>query len=104
MNFDANRGLLIINEKKRKSILVDNIDYLQANVNYTFIYLKSKKTVYVPFSLMKIDRLISAQGFVRIHQSFLVNQNSIAAISSKELFLTDNTILPISRRHKKNLK
>lgn len=103
MIYDANRGLLIINEKKRKSILVDNICYLQSNVNYTAIYLKNKKMIYVPFSLMKIDRLISNQGFVRIHQSFLVNQDTIAAISSKEVHLSDNTILPISRRHKKNL-
>ena len=103
MLFDANRGLLIINEKKRKSILVDNICYLQSNINYTAIYLKSKKMIYVPFSLMKIDRLICSQGFVRIHQSFLVNQDTIAAITPKEVHLIDNTILPVSRRHKKNL-
>ncbi|PWK27154.1 two-component system LytT family response regulator [Arcicella aurantiaca] len=103
MTFDANRGLLTINEKKRKSILVNNIVYLQSNINYTAIYLRDGKMIYVPFSLSKIDRLISSVGFVRIHQSYLVNDDAIAAICPTEIHLVNNTVLPVSRRHKKNL-
>lgn len=103
MKFEANRGLLVINEKKRKTLFVEDIAYLQSNVNYTAIYLISGKMVYVPFSLMKIDRLINSVGFVRVHQSYLVNQSLIAAICPTEVHLINNITLPVSRRHKKNL-
>ena len=54
-----------------------NILYCKADDNYTQIFLTDSKTKLVSKTLKHFETLLSKNGFVRIHKSYLVNVNFI---------------------------
>ena len=82
-------------EEKEKSII---IPYKAGSEVYTYreiLYLESKDIV-VYEKLNAYEEQLK-DGFVRVHQSYLVNMQFIKRIDRKELLLQDNTVLPVSK-------
>jgi two-component system, LytTR family, response regulator len=104
MRFDANRKLLVINEKTKRVVHIDTIAHFEASVNYTIIHLTNFRTITIPFSLAKINLLLADFEFIRFHRSFLVNKKSITEITESGVCLRGVYTLPISRRFRIKLK
>lgn len=51
-------------------------------------------------SLKEVMDEISMPEFIRIHKSFVVNKLMITRFNAKEVYLKDNTVLPIGRVYK----
>ena len=83
-------------------VLVHDIVYCQSDNNYTFIYLKNNKKILVSKPLKEYDDLITDEGFLRIHQSYLINQNEIQSFnkSQQTVTLCNGIVLPVSSRKK----
>lgn len=73
--------------------------YLHAEGNYSTIYTKEKKIV-LRKSLVTLEPTLSS-NFMRIHKSYIINRQYIKTITDDEIFLKDNSILPLSRHYKK---
>jgi two-component system LytT family response regulator len=74
----------------------------EANGNYTFIYIKDKERIIVPKTIKIFEDLLAKNGFIRIHQSHLINQIYIDEIRLKKnvILLKNGDQLPVSRKYK----
>ncbi|MBL4708005.1 MAG: response regulator transcription factor [Flavobacteriales bacterium] len=74
----------------------------EANGNYTFIYINDKERIIVPKTIKVFEELLTNNGFIRIHQSHLINQKYLEEIRIKKnlIFLKNGVQLPISRKYK----
>lgn len=51
-----------------------------------------------------LEALLSGSGFVRCHQSYLVNSRHVRSLNSSAVVLSDGTKLPVSRTYLKKMK
>lgn len=75
---------------------LNTIRYVEAEGNYLNIYCDAKKYV-IRQSLETFLKDVNNAIFFRIHRSFIVNIQKVVRFSKKEIILSENTILPISR-------
>lgn len=105
-NFQTNRQPSKIVLRTADSIHViqlDNIIRLQADGAYTTFYISGRKPVVVSKNLKEYDTLLENNGFIRTHQSHLVNTKYIECyhkIDGGSLGLTDKTQVPVATRFK----
>lgn len=83
-------------------VSIDDIVYAQAESNYTTIVLNQNKQVIVSKPLKEYEELLADKGFLRIHQSYLVNTIYIQFFDKIEhtLQLNTNAVLPVASRKK----
>lgn len=84
----------------------ENINYFESDNYYSIIHLKTGEKLMVSKTLKEYDKLLSADGFFRIHQKFLVRVAEINKYSKAEggfVVLKDGTQLTVSRRKKEAL-
>lgn len=86
---------------------INEIIRCESKDNYTMFYLKNNKPMLVSKTLKEYEELLSAQGFVRIHQSHLINMNYLKSYIKKDggyIVMADNSHLPIAQRKKEQLQ
>jgi two-component system, LytTR family, response regulator len=78
------------------------ICYLQGDNGYTTVFLKDGKQVVTSRFLKEYEELLPGSIFLRIHQSFIVNERHIRRYYPKKscLYLNDGTLIPVSDRKK----
>lgn len=85
---------------KIEFIAVNKIIRLEAEGNYTHIYLVNNKKYLVCKTLKEYQELLEGYQFIRTHQSHLVNLNKITAYFKTEggsIVMEDDSQVPISR-------
>ena len=87
------------------TVYSDEIIRLLAQGSYTEVYLKDRKRIVVSRQLKEFDELLSGKGFIRVHQSHLVNISFIFCFEKAENCLTmrDDSVIPVSLRKKESL-
>jgi DNA-binding LytR/AlgR family response regulator len=55
----------------------NEINYLEADINYTIFHLYDGKKIVSSFTLKKYEADSRLTGFLRVHKSFLLNPDSI---------------------------
>ena len=81
----------------------DQILRCQSENTYTFVYLLDGTKLLITKSLRDFENLLADHGFLRTHQSHLVNRKYIRSLLKKEgesLQLVDGSVIPISIRQK----
>ncbi|MDZ7899337.1 MAG: LytTR family DNA-binding domain-containing protein [Arcicella sp.] len=88
--------------KQKLPIHLSNIIYLEAQVNYTNLHLKSGKFVMVAKTLKSLEILLSPHKFHRIHRGYLINGSHLQKYNGLlgEVTLTNDYRLVTSRRKK----
>lgn len=86
---------------------LDDILYCTSDNNYTSVHVRGdKKPLVVSRPLSEFDAFLGGQGFVRIHQSHLINRKHIRRYvkgEGGEVIMSDGANLPVSRRQKAEL-
>lgn len=83
-------------------VKLHDILYLEALKNYTIIVTENKRhSVLINLGELLQDDKFSS--FVRIHRSFAINKLYVEKISSQEVTLQNQLVLPIGRAYKSNL-
>ncbi|MEA5458270.1 LytTR family DNA-binding domain-containing protein [Arcicella sp. LKC2W] len=97
-----NENLLIIDQKKKKTLDISQIIMLRGFANYTCFYLQNGKQSLSARTLKYYEGLLNDKGFIRIHRGFLVNQKCILKhnIDTSQLILVEGHEAEISRRRK----
>ena len=85
-------------------VSTDEIIYAKADGNYTELFTDNGKYV-ISKALKSVEKLIGHSSFIRCHQSYLVNKNSIAKVFERGQFLilSSGDQIPVSRRQKKEV-
>ena len=85
---------------------VANIRYCESDNYYTTLFLHSGERLLVCKTLKEYDQMLSPEGFIRIHQKYLVKVSEIKSYSRSDggfVTLNDGTHLTVSRRKKDEL-
>lgn len=79
------------------------IVYCQSNDNYTIIQLKNGEKVIASKTMKHFEDLLTPNGFIRPHHSYIINAKYIEQYSKKDggyLILVDGSQIPVSRQRK----
>ncbi|MEI6946802.1 LytTR family DNA-binding domain-containing protein [Paraflavisolibacter sp. H34] len=79
----------------------------EANNTYTYFYLSSGEQVLVSQTLKEYELLLEPQGFLRTHQSHLVNIAFVRSWLKEDggsLLLKDKTRVPVSKLNREKVK
>ena|ERR1039458_5772489 len=91
-------GIFLKEGAEHIKILYADIHYLQADGDYTRIYLKNARR-YVTIGIGALFAKLPAMEFIKVHKSFVVNLKEVTSYKQKHLHIGDQEI-PISRSHK----
>jgi len=74
----------------------------EASSNYSIIYLADGKKIVAPRTLKEFEKLLSSEGFFRVHQSHLINLNHINQFlkTKNKILMSDDSTVEVSRRKK----
>ncbi|TKG94038.1 response regulator transcription factor [Puteibacter caeruleilacunae] len=78
----------------------------QGENNYTHIYLTNGDHVLVSKTLKEYEELLGESGFIRVHQSHLINREYIRSYEKQDggyIKMTDDSTISISRQRKENV-
>ncbi|MEO6610585.1 MAG: LytTR family DNA-binding domain-containing protein [Chitinophagaceae bacterium] len=105
----------LMNEKKEQQriaipsmeglqfVNMDDIIYLEAQSNYTLIYLKNSYKLTVSKTLKDFEELLPPSVFIRIHHSHIINRNAVEKYIRGEggqVLMKNGVTLDVARRKK----
>ena len=88
-------------------VLLTNIVRCEAEGTYTFFYLQNGEKILVSKVLKEYAELLESNGFIRTHQSHLVNLTFVKSWLKEDggmLLLETGEKIPVSRPHKDKVK
>lgn len=89
-------------------IMIDTNDviYLEADSNYTNVYMKDNKKILISKTLKYFEDSLPKASFFRVHKTFIININTIVKYLNSDggyIILSNNSKIPISRSKKAEL-
>lgn len=105
---ETNNTIVINTKDKLEYVKISEISYLEADRNYTSIYLKNGKSFFTAKTLKEYESIVCEQSdfFIRIHKSYIVNMKQIKHIERGDNFsvvLLNGKALEVSRRKRNEL-
>lgn len=85
---------------------IQNIVRCQSDSNYTYIFCKDEIKILISRTLKEIEELLLDHGFVRVHQSHLINPQFVKGILKQDggsLIMHDEVEIPVSRQKSKQI-
>ena len=82
---------------------LNDIIRLEAMTNYTYFYFADGSKLLITKTLKEYDKMLSDSGFVRVHQSHLINMSHVQAYVKTEggyILMKNKDIVPVSVRKK----
>jgi two-component system, LytTR family, response regulator len=97
---------LLVNQKQKIRIPVQNIIMLEGFANYTLIHLQNGTQKLYAHTLRHFEELLSEENFIRVHRGFLINPCCIVHFDKHEniLYLDNNLEVSVSRRKKRKVR
>jgi DNA-binding LytR/AlgR family response regulator len=87
----------------KTTLFSNEILFFEGDVNYTWIHFISGKQRVIARTLLYIQQKTETENFIRINRKYLVNRKFIVEINHNSVVLSDRTILPISRRRRREV-
>lgn len=84
-------------------VFSDDIIHCESADNYTRFFLKGQKPLLISQSLKNFEEILTPLGFLRVHQSHLINLSQISKVDRKNgchVEMTDGTEIPVAVRKK----
>lgn len=91
---------------KIEFVRINRIVRLEAEGSYTHFYLQDNVHFLVCKTLKEYEELLTSQGFLRTHQSHLINRDRISSYIKSEggyILMDDGSQVPIARRKKEEI-
>lgn len=88
-------SLFLKKNNRYEKVLLNEIQFLEADNNYTTIYTKDDKFLY-SVVLKKLEEQLPSDIFLRVHRSFIVNIQEVQGFQGNILFLNQKKI-PVSK-------
>ncbi|MCU4162576.1 LytR/AlgR family response regulator transcription factor [Carboxylicivirga caseinilyticus] len=91
---------------KIEFVIINQIIRIEADGNYSRIFLNNKQEYMVCKTLKEYHEILQTYGFLRTHQSHLINTHQIKAYVKTDggyILMQDNSNVPISRQKKEEV-
>lgn len=88
-------------------VAVENIIRCEAQNSYTYFYIQEGDTILVSRPLKEYEELLLPHGFIRCHQTHLVNPQYVKSYLKEDggfLLLQNGTKIPVSKTRKEAVK
>ncbi|AFK05686.1 LytTr DNA-binding region (plasmid) [Emticicia oligotrophica DSM 17448] len=102
MNTDRNTTKVSIGG--RLTVCPNDVIMLQANINYSMVYLADGKQLLVATTLKKLEERFSDFAFVRMNKTYMINTDYIIEVNENSLKLSNSLTITFSRRKGKKWK
>lgn len=99
------KKLAIKDSNSTRFIDISTIVRLQADSNYTLVYLVDGSKITTTRTLKEYQDMLSELGFFRVHNTHIINLNLVDKFQkdSCTLIMTDGSTIEVSRNRKKDL-
>lgn len=87
----------------RQTIDVSEIEYIEAREWLSIIYT-SNRNIICAKRLKDLQTAFTKYRFIRCHKGYIVNMSKIATNNSRNIFLSNGTIIPIGRAYRETVK
>ena len=81
----------------------DEIVYIEACQNYVNIHLINNKSHLVYLTLKEVEDFLPSDRFIRVHKSYLINEQKITCIDGSQIILDDTYTIMYGTSYKKDL-
>lgn len=95
---DGQEYLRLSGSDEAVDIPLDAISYIEVMGHFVSVHTEYG-SYKLPAALSNLEEQLGECGFLRVHNSYLVNMQYIAKYRSRECLLTDGTMLPVSERN-----
>jgi DNA-binding LytR/AlgR family response regulator len=85
----------------RQKVYPDEVIMLQADANYSIVYLIDGSKLIVATTLKKLEERFSQFAFIRMNKSYMVNSQFVIEEQDNALKLSNSLIIAFSRRRGK---
>lgn len=93
--------------RETRFVFTKDIVRCESSNSYTHVFMADGERITVSVSLLEYEEMLTPYGFVRCHQSHLVNKQFVKSLvkeSGSYLLLQDGTQVPVSRQKREGLK
>ena len=93
--------------KETRFVLTQDIVRCESSNNYTMFYLNTGEKIMVSKPIFEYEDLLADYGFIRCHQSYLINKKYIKSWVKEDggyLLLDDGTNIPVSKQKRDFVK
>lgn len=98
------RRIALKSQEYIEVISVDEIIFCKSDKGYTTFYLNNKKQLLVSKGLKEYEQVLEPMGFMRCHQSYLINPNYIKKYYKEgTLQMKNGENIPVSTRRKEEV-
>ncbi len=102
------KRIALASQNEIKYVLITDIVCCKAENSYTVFYLDNgKQGVVVSRPISEYETLLEPYGFIRVHQSWLINSNKMEIFKKEDggyLLMENNMEVPVSRQRRHLLK
>ncbi|MEL7122544.1 MAG: LytTR family DNA-binding domain-containing protein [Bacteroidota bacterium] len=101
------RRIALATKEEVHFVKVNDIIRLQAEANYTRVFLKNESPLLLSGNIGHYEKLLNDQRFYRSHQSHLINMIYVKKFVKKEggyFVMSDDSHVPVSRLKKEEVK
>ena len=102
-NLGGTQRLALNSQDKIRIVELEEVVRCESHGSYTMFYTRDGESILVTKTLKEYDLLLSDLGFLRVHQSHLVNMKYIKEFNKADggqIVLKDRTDIPVSSRKK----
>jgi len=99
-NKEENKTVTIYSNRKRATIKISNLAYIESRANFTLAFLIDGSEYKNMIRISEWEQKL--KGFIRIHRSFLINPD-FSTIKGNEVIIDAKWHLPISRSYKQRV-
>ncbi|RPD38243.1 LytR/AlgR family response regulator transcription factor [Chitinophaga barathri] len=99
--------IVLPSAKENRLVFVNDITRCESNNSYTTMYLRGGEKMLVSVPLFEYEEMLRPYGFVRCHQSHLVNRRHVRSIlkdGGMDLLMEDGSRVPVSRDRKDKVR
>lgn len=96
MNEQRGKVITLRAKKGTDAIKLSDISYIMSDKRKVIITLEDREASYY-YKLDELEEMLS-KGFLRCHQSYIVNMNKIKQFVEEGLILINETFIPVSRK------
>ena len=105
---NTQKRIALPDQNEIRFVLIENIVCCKADNSYTSFYtINEQAPIVVSKSIAEYEQILSLYGFVRVHQSWLINKNRIESFKKADggyLILDNKMDVPVSRQRRHLLK
>ena len=85
-------------------IPIADIVYAETERGHVILHTKKQERIPDPLPMKDVEQSLASHPFFRCHTAFLVNLGMIRRITQQDVILQDDTVLPLSKHRRKEMK